>query len=109
MHMQLEESGSVTTFGTSFGCFALLKMQMRIIVPPEISQRNHNVPGLHIIVDRTGEKKQEDGVTMTQFLDRCRERNIKPNAEKKIRQKKTFIGLCLVADGPKADPEKVQL
>lgn len=47
---------------------------------------------------------------MRQFLSRCREKNIKLNAEKfKLRQHEVpYIGHMLTAEGLKIDPEKIR-
>ena len=95
---------------------------MGISPAPEIFQRKltqglDNGPGLYIIADDiliTGQGETQEEAKRDQkckqFLDRCREENIKLNAEKiRLRQKKTtYIGHLLTADGLKADPEKVR-
>uniref|UniRef100_A0AAQ4PMW1 ribonuclease H n=1 Tax=Gasterosteus aculeatus aculeatus TaxID=481459 RepID=A0AAQ4PMW1_GASAC len=99
-------------------------MPMGISPAPEIFQRKltqalDNVPGLFIIADdilitgqgETQEEAERDhDEKLKQFLDRCREKNIKLNAEKfRLRQKETtYIGHRLTTDGLKADPEKVR-
>lgn len=114
----------MTTFATPFGRFRWLRMPMGISPAPEIFQRKltqtlDNVPGLYIIVNEvliTGqgetqeETERDHDEKLKQFLDRCREKNIKLNAEKfRLRQKETtYIGHRLTADGLKVDPEKVR-
>lgn len=124
-HVQLEEESSyLTTFATPFGRYRWRRMPMGISPAPEIFQRKltqalDNVPGLYIIADdilitgqgETQEEAERDhDEKLKQFLDRCREKNIKLNAEKfRLRQKETtYIGHRLTTDGLKADPEKVR-
>ncbi|XP_030578703.1 uncharacterized protein K02A2.6-like [Archocentrus centrarchus] len=124
-HVQLEEESSyVTTFATPFGRYRWLRMPMGISTAPEIFQRKlmqalDNMPGLYIIADDiliTGqgeteeEAEQDHDRKLKQFLDRCREKNIKLNADKfRLKQKETtYIGHRLTAEGLKPDPEKVR-
>lgn len=124
-HVQLdEESSYLTTFATPFGQYRWLRMPMGISPAPEIFQRKltqalDNVPGLYIIADdilitgqgETREEAERDhDEKLKQFLERCRQKNIKLNAEKfRLKQKETtYIGHHLTADGLKADPEKVR-
>uniref|UniRef100_A0AAQ4NR87 ribonuclease H n=2 Tax=Gasterosteus aculeatus aculeatus TaxID=481459 RepID=A0AAQ4NR87_GASAC len=124
-HVQLEEESSyLTTFATPFGRYRWRRMPMGISPAPEIFQRKltqalDNVPGLYIIADdilitgqgETQEEAERDhDEKLKRFLDRCREKNIKLNAEKfRLRQKETtYIGHRLTTDGLKADPEKVR-
>uniref|UniRef100_A0A672HNR1 Gypsy retrotransposon integrase-like protein 1 n=1 Tax=Salarias fasciatus TaxID=181472 RepID=A0A672HNR1_SALFA len=124
-HVQLEEESSyLTTFATPFGRYRWLRMPMGISPAPEIFQRKltqalDNVPGLYIIADdilitgqgETQEEAERDhDEKLQQFLDRCRQKNIKLNAEKfRLRQNETtYIGHRLTAEGLKADPEKVR-
>lgn len=98
-------------------------MPMGISPAPEIFQQKltlalEGLPGIYIIADDiliTGEgdtlemanKDHDDKVR--QFLNRCREKNIKLNADKfRLRhQEVPYIGHLLTADGLKIDPDKV--
>lgn len=96
---------------------------MGISLAPEIFQRKltqalDNVPGLYIIADDiliTGQGETQEEAEwdhdekLKQFLDRCRQKTIKLNAEKFRRRQNetTYIGHRLTADGLKVDPEKV--
>uniref|UniRef100_A0A8C7YWC8 Gypsy retrotransposon integrase-like protein 1 n=1 Tax=Oryzias sinensis TaxID=183150 RepID=A0A8C7YWC8_9TELE len=124
-HVKLEEESSyLTTFSTPFGRYRWLRMPMGISTAPEIFQRKltqalENLPGLYIIADdilitgqgetqEAAERDHDDKLRL--FLNRCRQKNIKLNAEKlKLRQKEVaYIGHLLTADGLKIDPEKVR-
>lgn len=124
-HVQLEEESSyLTTFSTPFGRYRWLRMPMGISPAPEIFQQKltqalEDMPGLYIIADdvlitgqgETQEEAERDhDEKLRLFLDRCRQKNIKLNADKfRLRQKETtYIGHRLTADGLKADPEKVR-
>ncbi|XP_034092513.1 uncharacterized protein K02A2.6-like [Gymnodraco acuticeps] len=123
-HVKLEESSYLTTFATPFGRFRWLKMPMGISPAPEIFQRMLNqalegLPGIYIIADDvliTGEDDTQEMAfkdhddTLRQFLSKCREKNIKLNAEKfRLRQQEVpYIGHLLTADGLKIDPEKIR-
>ncbi|KAJ8375051.1 hypothetical protein SKAU_G00056310 [Synaphobranchus kaupii] len=98
-------------------------MPMGISPAPEIFQRKltqalEDLPGLYIIGDDvliTGQGETQEAAErdhdekLRQFLSRCRQKNIKLNAEKlKLRQKEAaYIGHRLTVDGLKIDPEKV--
>ncbi|XP_032903440.1 uncharacterized protein LOC116990025 [Amblyraja radiata] len=102
-HVKLEEEPSfLTTFATPFGRFRWLRMPMGISPAPEVFQRKlmqalEGLPGVCVIADDvliTGEgaTQEEAGKDhdekVRRFLTRCRERNIKLNADKfKLRQK----------------------
>ncbi|XP_023816251.1 uncharacterized protein LOC111948290 [Oryzias latipes] len=124
-HVKLEEESSyLTTFSTPFGRYRWLRMPMGISTAPEIFQRKltqalENLPGLYIIADdilitsqgvtqEAAERDHDDKLRL--FLNRCRQKNIKLNAEKlKLRQKEVaYIGHLLTADGLKIDPGKVR-
>lgn len=124
-HVKLDdESTYLTTFATPFGRFRWLRMPMGISPAPEIFQRKltqalENLPGTYIIADDiliTGEgETKQDAVkdhdkNLRLFLERCRERNIKLNADKlKLRRQEVpYIGHLLTAEGLRADPEKVR-
>lgn len=124
-HVSLdEESSLLTTFATPFGRYRWLRLPMGISPAPEVFQRKltqalEDLPGLYIIADDvliTGQGETQDMAQrdhdekLRLFLNRCRQKNIKLNAEKfKLRQKEaTYIGHLLTADGLKIDPEKVR-
>ena len=124
-HVKLEEESSyLTTFATPFGRFRWLKMPMGISPAPEIFQRMltqalEGLPGIYLIADDvliTGEGDTQEMAykdhdeKLRQFLSRCREKNIKLNAEKfQLRQQEVpYIGHLLTADGLQIDPEKVR-
>ncbi|KAK7899105.1 hypothetical protein WMY93_019958 [Mugilogobius chulae] len=124
-HVKLdEESTYLTTFATPFGRFRWLRMPMGISPAPEIFQRKltqalENLPGTYIIADDiliTGEgETQQEAVknhnkNLRLFLERCREKNIKLNADKfKLRKEEVpYIGHLLTSEGLKVDPEKVR-
>ncbi|KAK7891393.1 hypothetical protein WMY93_023356 [Mugilogobius chulae] len=124
-HVRLaEESSYLTTFSTPFGRYRWLRMPMGISPAPEVFQRKltqalDGLPGLYIIADDvliTGQgESQESAVRdhdtkLRQFLERCKQKNIKLNPEKfKLRQSEcTYIGHRLTANGLKVDPDKVR-
>ena len=124
-HVKLEEESSyLTTFATPFGRFRWLKMPMGISPAPEIFQRMltqalEGLPGIYLIADDvliTGEGDTQEMAykdhdeKLRQFLSRCREKNIKLNAEKfQLRQQEVpYIGHLLTADGLQIDPEKIR-
>lgn len=97
---------------------------MGISPAPEVFQRMltqalEGLPGIYLIADDvliTGEGDTQEtaymdhDVKLRQFLSRCREKNIKLNAEKfRLRQQDVpYIGHLLTADGLKIDPEKIR-
>lgn len=101
-----------------------MRMPMGISPAPEVFQRLLNqalegLQGVHIITDNvliTGEgetldiAKKDHDQKLRSFIDRCRERNIKLNADKfRLRQSKVpYIGHLLTSEGLKVDPEKVR-
>ncbi|CAM4713618.1 unnamed protein product [Leuciscus chuanchicus] len=124
-HVKLhEESSYLTTFATPFGRYRWLRMPMGISPAPEVFQRKltqalDDLPGLYIIADDvliTGQGESQEAAEQDHdrklrlFLHRCRQQNIKLNAEKfKLRQNEaSYIGHRLTADGLKVDPEKVR-
>ena len=124
-HVKLdEESSYLTTFATPFGRYRWLRLPMGVSPAPEVFQRKltqalEDLPGLYIIADDvliTGQGESQDMAQkdhdekLRQFLTRCRQKNIKLNADKlKLRQKEaTYIGHLLTADGLRIDPEKVR-
>lgn len=124
-HVKLEEESSyLTTFATPFGRYRWLRMPMGISPAPEIFQQKltqalEGLPGIYIIADDiliTGEGDTQEMADkdhdrkLRQFLTRCRERNIKLNAEKlRLRQQEVpYIGHVLTAEGLKVDAEKVR-
>lgn len=124
-HVKLdEESSFLTTFATPFGRYRWLRLPMGVSPAPEVFQRKltqalDDLPGLYIIADdvlitgqgETQEMAQKDhDDKLRLFLNRCRQKNIKLNAEKfKLKQKEaTYIGHLLTANGLKVDPEKVR-
>ncbi|KAK5866505.1 hypothetical protein PBY51_020693 [Eleginops maclovinus] len=124
-HVKLEEESSyLTTFSTPFGRFRWLRMPMGISPAPEIfqlklTQALEGLPGIYIIADDvliTGEghtqemANKDHDAKVRQFLNRCREKNIKLNADKfRLRKQEVpYIGHLLTADGLKIDPDKVR-
>ena len=99
-------------------------MPMGISPAPEVFQRKlmqalEGMPGIYIIAEDvliTGEGETMQSASLDhdnklqQFLRRCRERNIKLNAEKlKLRnQEVPYIGHLLTAEGLKVEPEKIR-
>ncbi|KAL6471864.1 hypothetical protein MHYP_G00205140 [Metynnis hypsauchen] len=106
--VEKNESSYLTTFATPFGRYRWLRMPMGISPAPEVFQHRltqalDGLPGVHTIADDIliiGEGENEEGavrdhdVKLRKLLDRCRERNIKLNAEKfKLRQSEVpYIG-----------------
>ncbi|CAI5660683.1 unnamed protein product [Oreochromis niloticus] len=124
-HVKLEESSSyLTTFSTPFGRYRWLRMPMGISPALEVFQRKltqalDGLAGIYIIADDvliTGqgdtdaEAVHDHDEKLRQFLTRCRQKNIKLNADKfKLKQKETtYIGHQLTCNGLKIDPEKVR-
>ncbi|KAI4887128.1 hypothetical protein NFI96_019030, partial [Prochilodus magdalenae] len=124
-HVKLdEESSYLTTFATPFGRYRWLRLPMGVSPAPEVFQRKltqalEDLPGLYIIADDvliTGQGETQDMAQkdhdekLRLFLTRCRQKNIKLNADKlKLRKKEaTYIGHLLTADGLRIDPEKVR-
>ncbi|KAL6471870.1 hypothetical protein MHYP_G00205200 [Metynnis hypsauchen] len=122
-HVRLtDESSYLTTFATHFGRYRWLRMPMGISPAPEVFQHRLTqaldlLPGVRTIADDIliiGEGENEEGavrdhdVKLRKLLDRCRERNIKLNADKfKLRQSEVpYIGHRLTSEGLKIDPEK---
>ncbi|KAF0036506.1 hypothetical protein F2P81_011818 [Scophthalmus maximus] len=125
-YAKLEEVSSyLTTFSTPFGCYRWLMMPMGISTAPEIFQRRltqalEDLPCLYIIADDvliTGQGETQEAAKryhdekLRVFLNRCKQKNIKLNADKfKLRQKEVaYIGHLLTADGLKIDPEKCEV
>ncbi len=102
-HVQLDDPSSyLTTFATPFGRYRWLRMPMGISPAPEVFQRLldqalEGLQGIHIIADDvliTGEGEtvemayKDHDRKLRMFLDRCRQRNIKLNADKcRLRQR----------------------
>ena len=124
-HVKLdEESSFLTTFATPFGHYRWLRLPMGISPAPEVFQRKltqalEDLSGLYIIADdvlitgqgETQEMAQQDhDEKLRLFLNRCRQKNIKLNADKfKLKEKETtYIGHLLTADGVRIHPEKVR-
>lgn len=120
-HVKLEESSYLTTFATPFGRFRWLRMPMGISPAPQVFQPQalEGLPGIYLIADDvliTGEGETQEtayidhDVKLRQFLNRCREKNIKLNSEKfRLRQQEVpYIGHLLTADGLRIDPEKIR-
>lgn len=124
-HVQLDDpSSNLTTFATPYGRYRWLRMPMGISPAPEVFQRMltqalEGLQGVHIIADDvliTGEGETLEMVSkdhdrkLRLFLDRCRDRNIKLNADKfRLRQNKVpYIGHLHTSEGLKVDPEKVR-
>ncbi|KAL6455331.1 hypothetical protein MHYP_G00362250 [Metynnis hypsauchen] len=124
-HVKLEEESSyLTTFSTPFGRFRWLRMPMGISPAPEIFQRKlmqalEGLPGIYVNADDvliTGEGETVENATkdhdekLRHFLNRCREQNIKLNADKfKLKKEEVpYIGHLLTSEGLKIDPEKVR-
>ncbi len=108
-HVQLDDPSSyLTTFATPFGRYRWLRMPMGISPAPEVFQRLLNqalkgLQGMHIIADDvliTGEGETVEMAYKDQdrklrlFLDRCRQKNIKLNADKIQTQTKRSAMHC---------------
>ena len=124
-HIALDdESSYLTTFNTPFGRYRYLRMPFGLSSAPEVFQRRMHqvIEGLHgveviaddFVVMGYGSTDDEANIdhdrNLTAFLLRCRERNLKLNAEKlKLRQPEVpFIGHIASKDGLKPDPAKVK-
>lgn len=124
-HVKLdEESSYLTTFATPFGRYRWLRMPMGISPAPEVFQRKlmqalEGLPGVYVIADDiliTGEgdtqekAKESHNENLKCFLQRCRQKDIKLNAEKfKLRRQSVpYIGHLLTSEGLRIDPEKVR-
>ncbi|KAL7857277.1 hypothetical protein SRHO_G00161760 [Serrasalmus rhombeus] len=92
-HVKLEEESSyLTTFSTPFGRFRWLRMPMGEGKTVESATKDHDEKLRH-------------------FLNRCRDKNIKLNADKfNLRKEEVpYIGHLLTSEGLKIDPEKVRV
>ncbi|KAK7901627.1 hypothetical protein WMY93_018396 [Mugilogobius chulae] len=124
-HVRLdEESSYLTTFATPFGRYRWLRMPMGISPAPEVFQRKlmqalEGLPGVYVIADDvliTGEgdtlerANVNHNENLRRFLQRCRQKDIKLNADKfKLRKQSVpYIGHLLTAEGLRIDPEKVR-
>lgn len=124
-HIELdEESSYLTTFNTPYGRYRYLRMPMGISSGPEEFQRRQDqvVEGLRnvkcvaddILVygegDTPEEATKDHDRCLIGLMDRCREKNLKLNANKlKLRLKQVpFIGHLVTDTGLKPDPEKVK-
>lgn len=119
-----DESSYMTTFATPYGRYRWLRMPMGISPAPEVFQRKLNqalegLRGIYVIADDiliTGEGEtleqanQDHDNKLRRLLNRCREKNIKLNAEKfQLRKSEVpYIGHLLTADGLRVDPEKAR-
>lgn len=119
-----EESSYMTTFATPYGRYRWLRMPMGISPVPEVFQRKLNQAlegsqGIYVIADNiliTGEgatlekANQDHDDKLRAVLNRCREKNIKLNAEKfQLRRSEVpYIGHLLTAEGLSVNPEKAR-
>ncbi|KYO20492.1 hypothetical protein Y1Q_0004224 [Alligator mississippiensis] len=108
----------------SYSLVLLLRMPMGISPTPEVFQWKLNqelegLPGIKIVADdilviREGDDKEkvirDHDAKLQQLLNRCRERNIKLNANKiQLRRPEVlYIGHLLTLEGLWPDPEKVK-
>ena len=112
-----EESSKLTTFQTCCGRYRWLRLPFGLSVSAEIFQRKliqnlQGLPGVICIADDViihGKDVAEHDHNLRQFLQRCRERNIKLNRDKlELRTNSfTFMGHQITKDGVRMDPEKV--
>ena len=119
-----EESSMLTTFNTPFGRYRWKRMPFGISSAPEVWQRRmrehiEGLKGVEVIADdfvivgygnTPAEWQSDHDQNVRAFLDRCRERNLKPNEKKaRLRQQQVpFIGHILTPEGLKPDPCKVE-
>ena len=124
-HIPLDDDSSrLTTFNTPFGRFRWLRLPFGLSSAPEEFQRRqhqivHGLPGVLAIHDDillygegdTFEQAENDhDVKLHRLMQRCRDCNVKLNAEKvRLRRSEVpFIGHVLTDCGLKPDPSKVQ-
>ena len=123
-HVELDESSSLlTTFSTPFGNFRWKRLPFGIATAPELFQMRldaaiNKLKGIAPIVDdiliwgegETDEEAAHDHDRNLQaLLERCRQENIKLNAEKlQFRvEEVTYVGHRLSKKGLSSDPAKV--
>lgn len=124
LQVSLDDTSSrLTTFQTPWGRYRWLRMPFGISPAPELFQMklDQNLEGLKgvfkiaddILItgqgDTESEAEEDHDRNLANFLDRCRERQIKLNKAKfnfKC-QEVSFIGHQLTKDGLKLDPRKV--
>jgi hypothetical protein len=117
--IQLSESSSkLCTFATPFGRFRFTRMPYGIKSAPEIFQKvmDHVIQGLpktFIVVDdviQAADSLEELEQLSRQFLQRCREMNLKLNAKKFAfgLTELSYVGHVLTSEGLKPDPNKVK-
>ena len=119
-----EESSKLTTFQSPWGRYRWLRLPFGVSPAPEYFQMkfHYNLEGLKGVYDiaddvtivRKGatyeEALKDHDRNLTNFLERCRERNIKLNKAKfevKCREV-PFIGHVLSSEGLKPDPAKIE-
>lgn len=119
-----EESSYLTTFHTPFGRYRWKRLPFGISSAPEVFQRKmheliEGLSGIEVIADDFivvgyGETDEEADLdhdkALISFLERCKERYIKLNADKlKLRLKEVpFIGHVATDAGLRVDPSKVR-
>ena len=119
-----EESSKLTTFQSPWGRYRWLRLPFRVSPAPGYFQMkfHQNLEGLKGVYDiaddvtivgkgATYEEALKDhDRNLTNFLERCHERNIKLNKAKfEVKcQEVPFIGHVLSSEGPKPDSAKVE-
>ena len=119
-----EESSKLTTFQSPWGRYRWLRLPFGVSPAPEYFQRkfHQNLEGLKGVYDIADdvtivgkgvtyeEALKDHDRNLTNFLERCRERNIKLNKAKfevKCREV-PFTGHVLSSEGLKPDPAKIE-
>ena len=124
-HVALDESSSyLTTFNTPFGRYRWRRLPFGISSAPEVFQRKmhelvEGMSGIEVVADdfivvgcgtTVEEATDARDRVIINFLDRCKEQDVKLNTDKlNLRQKEVpFIGHIATDKGLRVDPAKVR-
>ena len=111
-----DESSKLTTFNSPFGRWCFVRMPFGIVSAQEIFQRKahetlEGLVGVEVLIDDIlvyGATKQEHDKNLRALLQRCKDKNLKLNAEKMqiSVDKVNYFGHVLSAKGVEIDPRK---
>jgi hypothetical protein len=113
-----EKSTYFTTFNSPFGRYRFLRMPFGINSAQDEFQRMideafEGLPGVFALVDDVlicGKTREEHDANLRAALDRCREKNIRLNADKLTvgATEVNYFGHVISAEGLKPDPAKIK-